>query len=93
MKTFRFIGARTEVRPGPTLTKLGQKFEALEADVLTDGGIPALPEADFDDIFEDIPPEMLERYALAETRIDPPAELAAAIKAAAIRLHELRGGK
>lgn len=93
-QTFRFIGAITEVKPnGPRLTKLGETFQADPADVFCAGGIPALPVADFDEIFEDVPAETLAQYAHAETRRDPPKNLADAIAAASIKLHQLRGGQ
>ena len=90
---FRFIGARSEMRPGPTLTRLGETFEADPSDVLTDGGIPAIPTEDFEEIFAAVEPDVLARHAQAEARTNPPQELADALQRAAIRLHELRGGK
>ena len=93
-QAFKFIGAITEVHPnGPRLTKLGEAFQADPADVLCAGGIPALPATDFDEIFEAVAPETLARHAHAETRIDPPKDLADALAAAAIKLHQLRGGQ
>lgn len=93
-QAFKFIGAITDVKPsGPRLTKLGEAFQADPADVLCQGGIPALSAADFDEIFEDISPETLAQYAHAETRRDPPKNLADALAAASIKLHQLRGGK
>ena len=92
--TFRFIGSITEVHPkGPRLTKLGETFDADPADVLSPGGIPALPAEDFADVFEDVPADMLAQYAHAETRRDPPRILADALLAAGVKLHQLRGGK
>lgn len=91
--TFRFIGSITEVHPnGPRLTKLGESFEADPADVLSPGGIPALPADEFNDIFEDVPAELLAQHAYAEARRDPPKLLADALLAAGAKLQRLRGG-
>lgn len=92
MKKFQFIGALTTTA-NLRLTKLGEEFEADPDDVFCSGGITAIPEEDFADIFEDVPPEMLKQYEHAETRRDPPKILADALQLAAMRLHELRGGK
>lgn len=90
---FRFIGSITEIRPrGPRLTRLGQEFEIEPPEVLSKGGIPALPIEDFEEIFEDVPAEILAQYAQAETRRDPPKVLADALVAASTKLHQLRGG-
>lgn len=90
---FRFIGSITEVKPnGPRLSKLGETFEADPADVLSDGGIPALPADLFAEIFEGVDADTMRQFEQVAARASMPPALEAALKTAGAKLQELRGG-
>jgi hypothetical protein len=91
---FRYIGALTEIQPrGLRLSKLGEEFEADPADVLAEGGIPALPSETFAEIFSEVPADVLAKHQAAASRVNIPDVLAAALTAAGAKLNELRGGE
>lgn len=91
-ETWKYFGAET-VCQGPgeryrRYSRLGEEIWAPVADILAHGGIPALPEADFDAIFTT---EDCRAYAYFNMRANAPESFHEKVQRAAQRLAELRG--